>query len=67
VKDTSVENTIGDLIEHMFEEWEIQEASNGKPLTRFQIGSLLKDFDMNTPENIRMMVKGLLERGAKVL
>jgi hypothetical protein len=41
--------------------------SDEKPLTRVKIGGTLRDFDLNTPENMKSTVEKLRALGVKVM
>lgn len=55
--------SIDGVVEELMDEFLVDEV----PLRRVQIGSLLRDYDLNTPENMKAVVAQLVSLGVKVI
>lgn len=52
---------LDDVIEELFDEYE-----EGTPLTRLQVGTALRDWDLNTPENMKKVLAALKDLGVAI-
>jgi len=55
--------TLDQVVEELFDEY----IDTEKPLTRLQIGTTLRDYDMNTPENMRSAIEQLRSLSVKIV
>lgn len=55
-------NELDDIVEHLAEE----ARETGQAMTRFKIGTTLKDFGMNSAENMKESIKRLVALGVTI-
>ena len=57
LNDDDIDETLQDIIEDLVDTY----ADTKQPITRLQIGLLLRDYDLNTPKNMKTVIQKLNE------
>jgi len=55
LNDDDIDETLKDIIEDLVD----THADTRQPITRLQIGLLLRDYDLNTPKNMKIAIQEL--------